>query len=170
MIEAVNASLSTASAVRAVAQQVSSAESLTANPARIQKAAVSTAYSSKYVELAPDIKPIFILRDTDTGESIRQFPTESQIRAYQRAQQSRDAAAANAAYRQQRTAEAVNSGATEEAAQLVESSVQFREVRKEIKKSDTPPAPLPGQTRAEIKTEGDTGGEVPASTGFTADV
>lgn len=167
MIEGVNASISTASAVRAVAQQVSSAESLSANPSRVQKAAIGTAYSSKYVELAPDIKPIFIVRDTDTGESIRQFPTESQIRAYQRAQQSRDAAAQSSNSRSNTRAVS-----TEEAAQLVESSVEFKEVRKEIKKVDAPPPPLPGQTKAEVKVGGDTGSDVPAQvkTSFSADV
>jgi hypothetical protein len=167
MIEGVNASISTASAVRAVAQQVSSAESLSANPSRVQKAAIGTAYSSKYVELAPDIKPIFIVRDSDTGESIRQFPTESQIRAYQRAQQSRDAATQASTVKVSR-----QSVSTEEATQLVKSSVEFKEVRKEIKKVDAPPPPLPGQTKTEVNVGGDTGAEVKAQvkTSFSTDV
>lgn len=146
-----------------MAQQVATAESFT--PTKIQNASLSTSYSSKYIELAPDIKPIFIVRDTDTGESIRQFPTEGQIRAYQRAQQAQ-AAAAQAFQPKVPTAET----STEEAAVLVESSVQYKEARQEIKKVDAPPAPLPGHTRAEVKTGGDTGSDVKVETTFSTSV
>lgn len=160
MIEAVNASISTAQSVRAVAQQMSAVESLAAKPVTVQKVSMSTQYTSQYVELAPDIKPIFILRDTDTGESIRQFPTEGQIRAYQRAQQAREAAS-------QPLTKPDTASSTEEAAVLVESSVQFKEVRQEVKKAEAPPAPLPGQTKAEINVDGDTGGDVKVKTTFS---
>ena len=165
MIEAINASISTSASVKAIAQQVSSTESLSANPARIQKVATSSNYSSKYVQLAPDIKPIFVVRDTSTGESIRQFPTEGQIRAYQRAPQVRDASAAAV-----RPNVDVPQANTQEAAVLLESSVQYKEIRAEVKKVDAPPPPLPGQTKVEVKTGGDTGAEVKTPTRFSADV
>ena len=165
MIEAINASISTAASVRAIAQQVTSTESLSANPARVQKVSTASNYSSKYVQLAPDIKPIFVVRDTSTGESIRQFPTEGQIRAYQRAQQVRDAA--TAAVRPKVDAPQAN---TAEAAVLLESSVQYKEVRAEVKKVDAPPPPLPGQTKAEVKVDGDTGADVKTPTRFSTDV
>lgn len=154
MIEAVNASISVAPSVRAVAQQVSTAESFSANPAQIQKVAVGTNYSSQYIRLAPDTKPIFVVRDTSTGESIKQYPTEGQLRAYQRAQQSQQAAAQNAQFRSE-----VQGTSSEEAAVLVESSVQYKDVRADVKKSEAPPAPLPGQTTAEVNTGGDTGSD-----------
>ncbi len=147
MIEAVNAAISTAPSVRAMAQQVASVESFSANPANIQKAAMSTAYSSKYIQLAPDIKPIFVVRDTNTGEAVRQFPTEGQIRAYQRAQESRANAKAEAQFEAQ-----IGGNDAAKAAVLVESSVQYKEVRQQIKQPDAPPPPLPGQTKVEVKS------------------
>lgn len=163
MIEAVNASISVAPSVRAVAQQMSTAESFAANPANIQKVAIGTNYSSQYIRLAPDTKPIFIVRDTSTGESIKQYPTESQLRAYQRAQQNQQAATQNAQFRAE-----VQGTSSEEAAVLVESSVQYKEVRKEVKEqSDAPPAPLPGHTTAEVNVGGDTGGDHKAEVRFS---
>lgn len=165
MIEAVNASISTAASVRAIAQQVSTSESLSANPGRVQKVAAAN-YTSNYIQLTPDIKPIFVVRDISTGESIRQFPTEGQIRAYQRAQQVRDAAQSAS----KPPVEATQMKKTDEAAVLLESSVQFKEVRAEVKKVDAPPPPVPGQTKAEVKVGGDTGSDVKVETRFTADV
>jgi hypothetical protein len=133
MIEAVNAALSTASSVRAMAEQVTVAESLSANPARIQKVSISAAYLSPHVRLRPDVKPIFVVRDSSTGEAIRQFPTEAQIRAYQRAAQVKDGA--------------VEDSAPElESVAGMESSIQYRE----IKQIETAPAPVPGEVEAEM--------------------
>lgn len=165
MIEAVNASISVAPSVRAVAQQITTAESFSANPAQIQKAAVGNNYSSQYIRLAPDTKPIFVVRDTDTGESIKQYPTESQLRAYQRAQQNQSAAAQNAQFRAE-----MQGTSSDEAAVLVESSVQFKEVRAEVKKAEAPPAPLPGQTTAQVNPDGDTGAEVKTPVKFSTEV
>ena len=56
----------------------------------------------------------------------------------------------------------------QEAEFLVESSVQYKEVRKEVKQqSDTPPAPLPGHTTAEVNVGGDTGGDHKAEVRFS---
>lgn len=165
MIEAVNASISVAPSVRAVAQQITTAESFSANPAQIQKVAVGTNYSSQYIRLAPDTKPIFVVRDTSTGESIKQYPTESQLRAYQKAQNAQQAAAQNAQFRAE-----VQGTSSDEAAVLVQSSVQFKEVRSDVKKSEAPPAPLPGQTTAEINVGGDTGSDVKAPVKFSTEV
>lgn len=44
-------------------------------------------YLSRAISYNSDLKrPILQIRDTSTGESIRQFPTESQIKAYTRTQ------------------------------------------------------------------------------------
>lgn len=175
MIEAVNAVISTAPSVRAMAQQVASAESFSANPANLQKAAMTTAYSSKYIQLAPDIKPIFVVRDTNTGESVRQFPTEAQIRAYQRAQESRATAKAQAQVETQ-----IGGNDAAKAQALAESSVQYKEVRQQIKQPDAPPPPLPGQTKVEVKMDFQadiklpgtvkTGGSAKTGGSFSADV
>lgn len=167
MIEAINASISTASSVRAIAQQASAVESLAANPARVQRVPMVTNYSSKYVQISPDIKPIFVVRDTDTGESLRQFPTEGQIRAYQRAQQVRDAS-----MQAHRYSKEASSASSDEAAVLLENSVQFKDLRKEVKQkiADAPPQPLPGQTRAEVDVKGDTGSTAGPEVGFSTQV
>jgi hypothetical protein len=128
MIEAVNASMMNSGTVRAVAEQVSSAQSLAANPARVQKAAVSAPYLSPYVRLNPDTKPVMVLRDSDTGASLTQYPTPAQIRAYQAAQ----AQARVVAEQSQPAAEASSSPAPEvtyeEAKAVLQSSVQYQEV------------------------------------------
>lgn len=149
MIEAVNATISSAPSVKAIAQQVSSAESLAANPARTQKAAVSAPYLSPHVRLSPGVKPIFVVRDLNTGEAVRQFPSESQIVAYQKAAQAQEFAA-----RLERVFVPNEAQSLEQAEAVVESSVQYKEARKAVKES----APLPG---SEVKVAGG-GGDKPA--------
>ncbi len=158
-----------------MAQQVATSESFSANPAAIQKAAISSPYLSRSVELAPDIKPIFVVRDTNTGESVRQFPTEAQIRAYQRATESKMNARAEA--QAQAQAAQIGGNDADQAAALVESSIQYREVRQKIKQPDAAPAPLPGQSKVEVKSsfEGKVslpggGGAGRTGTAFSADV
>lgn len=119
MIEAITASASNAQLMRAVAEEVASSQSLAANPERIQKAAIGTPYLSHHVRLSPNTKPIFVIRDTDTGTQIKQFPTEAQIRAYHKAGQAKS---------QVQTSD--RQGITPEQAKIiVESSVEFKEER-----------------------------------------
>jgi delta-aminolevulinic acid dehydratase/porphobilinogen synthase len=165
MIEAVNASISVAPSVRAVAQQVSVAESFSANPAQVQKVAVGNNYTSQYIRLAPDTKPIFVVRETSTGESIRQFPTESQLRAYQRAQNAQQAATKNAEFRTELQGTSDTKPATE-----IDSAGQVKEVRVEVKKSEAQPLAMPDQTSVEFQPEGDTGVEQKAPAKVSVDV
>ena len=123
MIEAINASIANAQVVRAVAEESASSQSLSANPVRIQKAGVTAPYLSPHVRLAPNTKPIFVVRDIDTGAQIKQFPTEAQIRAYQKAGEARAQAQAAAGGGE------VKQVSREQAMQMVESSVQYKEER-----------------------------------------
>ena len=88
MIEAVNSSLSNASVLRAPAEQVSTQRSLSSNPARLQEAAESSVdvpkapYISPYVVVDLDYnKAVLQIRDSDTGDVLTQFPSESRLQA-----------------------------------------------------------------------------------------
>lgn len=127
MIEAVNAAVSNAQMVRAVAEQTASTQSFAANPTRIQTAGVTAPYLSPHVDLnGGSSKPILVVRDSETGDRIRQFPTEGQIRAYQRAQANQVRAEASAQAEAQFRAQ-------QQSADLVENSVQYRQARQEVK-------------------------------------
>ncbi len=145
MIEAVNMSVATSSMSKApaVAQVVSSAPDITAAPAKLN-VGVSAPYLSPHVNLVGFRKPIFIIRDSTTGEHVRQFPSEAQIKAYTRsadAQAQAQAQAQSQQYEVQRYEAAVDQRA------LVESSVQYRQARAEVKqvevKAEPQPQPLP---------------------------
>ncbi len=125
MIEAINASISNAPVVRAIAEEVSTSQS--ANPVRIQKAAVSAPYLSPHVRLAPNTKPVFVVRDVETGTQIKQFPTEAQIRAYQKAGEARAQMQAQPADGEAKTI------TPEQARVMVETSVQYKEERAAVK-------------------------------------
>ena len=88
MIEAVNSSLSNASVLRAPAEQTSTQRSLTSNPARIQETAETpidvpkAPYISPYVVVDLDHnKAVLQIRDSDTGDVLTQFPSESRLQA-----------------------------------------------------------------------------------------
>jgi uncharacterized FlaG/YvyC family protein len=118
MIEAVNSVLSNVSASRGVADQQSTARSLSANPEKIQEAARAP-YVSPYISIdKSSSRAILQIRDSDTGDVVRQFPTEGQLRAYQNAQQFSDRQKAQTD-RQVREA----TGASPEAASSVEAPV-----------------------------------------------
>lgn len=86
MIEAVNSVLSNASVTRIAAEQQSTSKSLTANPDKIQEVA-KTPYVSPYISIdRQSNRAILQIRDSDTGDVVRQFPTEGQLKAYQSAQ------------------------------------------------------------------------------------
>lgn len=125
MIEAINASISNAPVVRAIAEEVSTSQSV--NPVRIQKAAVTAPYLSPHVRLSPNAKPVFVVRDVETGTQIKQFPTEAQIRAYQKAGEAR------AQIQAQSSQGEVKSITPEQARIMIETSVQYKEERAAVK-------------------------------------
>jgi hypothetical protein len=87
MIEAVNSVLSNAPFTKAVVEQQSVATSFAANPARVQQAAIQAPYISLYIKVDTNFdKAILQIRDSDTGDVVRQIPTETQLEAYRRAQ------------------------------------------------------------------------------------
>ena len=89
MIEAVNSVLSNAPFTKAVVEQQSVATSFAANPDRVQQAPVQAPYISLYIKVDTNFdKAILQIRDGDTGDVVRQIPTESQLEAYRRAQAS----------------------------------------------------------------------------------
>lgn len=150
MIEAVNAVSSNAQMLRAVAEQTSSTQSFASNPTRVQSAAITAPYLSPHVDFnGGNSKPIFIVRDSSTGDAIRQFPTEGQIRAYQRAKEVQ--------VRLQESGQAASNARADSQQQrvdVVESSVQYKELRKAARQQD---APLPGSSVGK-GSEGTTGG------------
>ncbi len=125
MIEAINASISNAPVVRAIAAEVSTSQS--ANPVRIQKAAVTAPYLSPHVRLSPNAKPVFVVRDVETGTQIKQFPSEAQIRAYQKAGE------VKAQVQAQLTGGEAKTVTPEQARIMVETSVQYKEERAAVK-------------------------------------
>ena len=90
MIEAVNSTLSASSATRNVVVQNSTAKSLSANPAKIQEAAKAP-YVSPYIAIdRSSNRAVLQIRDSDTGDVVRQFPTEGQLKAYRTVQEFSD--------------------------------------------------------------------------------
>ena len=86
MIEAVNAVLSNASLSRGVAEQQSTVRSYAANPERVQEIAQAP-YISPYIYVDTNFnKAVLQIRDSETGDVLHQFPSESQLKAYRRAQ------------------------------------------------------------------------------------
>ena len=143
MIEAINASISAAPLSRAIAEEATTSQS--ANPVRIQKAAVSAPYLSPHVRLAPNAKPIFVVRDVDTGAQIKQFPTEAQIRAYQKAGEAKAQISSSA------NADAQKTISAEQARTMIETSVQYKEERAAVKYKQE--VALPGKTAGDTSTE-----------------
>lgn len=92
MIEAVNSVLSNASSTRVAVEQQSTTRTTAVNPDKVQEAA-RTPYVSPYISLdKSSSRAILQIRDSDTGDVVRQYPTESQLRAYRNAQETSDRA------------------------------------------------------------------------------
>jgi len=89
MIEAVNSVLSNASASRGIADQQATTRSYAANPEKTQEAAkAKTPYVSPYISIdRGSNKAVLQIRDSNTGDVVRQFPTEGQLKAYRTAQE-----------------------------------------------------------------------------------
>ncbi|MFA5592506.1 MAG: flagellar protein FlaG [Micavibrio sp.] len=89
MIEAVNSVLSNAPFTKAAVEQASAVRSFAANPNRVQEASLQAPYISLYIKVDTYFdKAVLQIRDSDTGDVVRQIPTESQLEAYRRAQSS----------------------------------------------------------------------------------
>lgn len=89
MLEAVNSVLSNASYTKVVADQQSVATSYAANPDRVQQASMQAPYLSLYIKVDVNFdKAILQMRDNESGDVLRQIPSESQLEAYRRAQTS----------------------------------------------------------------------------------
>ncbi len=87
MIEGVNASIASASVARVTAVQADAAASYAENPTQVQRIAQAP-YVSPYISMDYTYdKAILQIRDSDSGEVVRQIPTDSQLRAYNRSQQ-----------------------------------------------------------------------------------
>ena len=118
MIEAVNSVLSNAPFTKAVVEQQSVATSFAANPDRVQQAPVQAPYISLYIKVDTNFdKAILQIRDGDTGDVVRQIPTESQLEAYRRAQTSNAVRSASAEPK-------VKINASDDAPQFVEAAPQ----------------------------------------------
>lgn len=152
MIEAVNAVVSNAQILRSMAEQVSATQNLSANPARIQTAAVSAPYLSPHVDFnGGNSKPIFVVRDSSSGEVIKQFPSEAQIRAYNKAAQVREQVIIQAQF--QRSGSDYAEAAALRSADIAKSSVEFKAARQAVRQQQAPAVFTPD---ASVKTEGGT--------------
>ncbi|MGZ9109358.1 MAG: hypothetical protein ACXW4B_11130 [Micavibrio sp.] len=84
MLEAVNSVLSNAPLVRAQAEQQSTARSLAANPEQVQ-VVPQAPYISPYIKMDINYdKAIILIRDADTGDTVRQIPSEPALEAARR--------------------------------------------------------------------------------------
>ena len=134
MIEAVNAVVSNAQLLRSVAEQTSTTQVLSANPARIQAAAVTAPYLSPHVDYnSGNSKPIFVVRDSSTGETVKQFPSEAQIRAYQRAAAVQDQVVSRAQFEHQSGGPDLAQAAAQRSADIAKSSIEFKQARQAVK-------------------------------------
>ena len=92
MIEAVNSVLSNVQNARPAIEAQATTRTLAANPDKVQEAApLKTPYTSFNIAFDRNYnKAIYQVRDSDTGDVLRQYPTKGQLRAYQDAQQISD--------------------------------------------------------------------------------
>lgn len=137
MIEAVNAVVSNSQILRSISEQTSTTQSLSANPTKIQSAAISAPYLSPHVDYnGGNSKPIFVVRDSNTGETLKQFPSEAQIRAYAKAAQVREQVAVQAQFQNSDNgyaeAEALKS------ADFAKSSIEFKQARAAVRQQQEP--------------------------------
>lgn len=138
MIEAVNAVVSNSTILRSIAEQTSTTQSLSANPSRVQAAAVTAPYLSPHVDYnGGNSKPIFVVRDSSTGETIKQFPSEAQIRAYTKAAAVREQMMVQSRFQSVDN----NSGAEAAAlrsADIAKSSIEFKAARQAVRQQQEP--------------------------------
>lgn len=153
MIEAVNAVVSNSQILRSIAEQTSTTQVLSANPSKIQSAAITAPYLSPHVDYnGGNSKPIFVVRDAATGETLRQFPSEAQIRAYAKAAQVREQVMVQAQF------QGSDSGYAEAAAlrsaDFAKSSVEFKVARQAVKQQTEPAVFKPAVATSSSSTIG----------------
>jgi len=152
MIEAVNAVISNAQVLRSLADQVSTSQNLSANPARIQTAAISAPYLSPHVDYnGGSSKPIFVVRDSSTGETIRQFPSEAQIRAYSKASAVREQMVIQAQFQSQSASS--SEAAALRSADVAKSSIEFKAARQAVKQQQEPAVFTPQSVKTESSSD-----------------
>jgi len=152
MIEAVNAVVSNSSILRSIAEQTSTTQVLSANPSKIQSAAITAPYLSPHVDYnGGNSKPIFVVRDSATGETLKQFPSEAQIRAYAKAAQVQEQIAVQSQF------QSTDNGAAEAAAlrsaDVAKSSIEYKAARQAVRQQQEPAVFKP---TGSVKTEGST--------------
>lgn len=87
MLEAVNSVLQSAPVIRASAEQVSTVDSYAANPDRVQKVPQAP-YISPYIYMDVNLnQAVLQIRDSETGDVVRQIPSETSIQNRQRFQE-----------------------------------------------------------------------------------
>lgn len=85
MIEAANSVVMNYASLRGNAEQAAPARSYAANPEKIQEAAQAP-YISPYVYVDVNFdRAVLQIRDSDTGDVVRQFPSESELETRRRA-------------------------------------------------------------------------------------
>jgi hypothetical protein len=89
MLEAVYTVLQSTHLTRGSADQVSTATSFASNPDSIQKIPQAP-YISPYIHVDIDKGAVLQIRDSDTGDVVRQIPSETTLEARQRFQQQID--------------------------------------------------------------------------------
>lgn len=150
MLEAVNSVLSNASYTRAAAEQQSVVNSYAANPERVQQVSTQAPYISLYIKVDTNFdRAILQIRDSDTGNVVRQIPTESQLEAYRRAQTSNAVRA--------RTAK-------EDAPVVVREQAESVEVKTSPVPQTSNSAPAPSSTPAPQQTATSTPSPAPQTT------
>ncbi len=74
--------------LKAAIQQQSATNSFAANPDRVQQASTQAPFISLYIKVDVNFdKALLLMRDSDTGDVVRQIPSENQLEAYRRAQE-----------------------------------------------------------------------------------
>lgn len=142
MIEAVTAVVSNAQFLRSVAEQTSTTQTLSANPTKVQTAAITAPYLSPHVDYnGGNSKPIFVVRDSATGETLKQFPSEAQIRAYQKAAYVREQVIAQTQFQQGGQDAAF--AAAQKNADIAKSSIEFKAARQAVKQQTETSVPIP---------------------------
>lgn len=149
MIEAVNAVVSNSQLLRSVAEQTSTTQTISSNPNRVQAAAITAPYLSPHVDYnGGNSKPIFVVRDSATGETVKQFPSEAQIRAYQKAAQVQEQAYVQMQFQQTGSDDA--QAAAQRSADIAKSSIEFKQARQAIKQQAE--QSVPGQKVTKVDT------------------
>lgn len=124
MLEAVNSVLQSAPLVRAQAEQVSTADSFAANPDRVQKAPPKAPYISPYIHFDVNFdEAVLQIRDSSTGDVLRQFPSEPILQNRQRQAARAEAASQESASKAASTASPSSSSPSSFEAQTVTPDV-----------------------------------------------